>query len=540
MNNIFLVLISIITLTAFKKNDPKMNQKEEIVSILQTADIHAYLNPHTELFLKNGEIEYREAGGLAHIKTLVEKVRENNPDGTIFLDGGDLIQGSGESMLSQGHIFPSLIRAMNYDLLIPGNWEVIYGKKHMMDVMEDYNTNVIVANMFHEENDERIFPPYWITEKKGLKMGFISYNDPEVPIRQNPGFSEGLKFSKIESNLKDLIKELKEKQEVEVLFLVSHIGISKQLLLADNPAIEGVDFILGNDTHERIRKPIQGKYAKVVEPGAFGSFVGRLDLKVKNGKMIGYDYELIEVDPNKFPAHPEVQQLVNVAKAPYAEELQRVLGYTIKPIHRYLVVENPMDNMITDALLWKSGADFATSNGFRFGVPIVPDPSTGRKEITKEDLWRMLPVDENMKIGEVTGQQVKDWLEKEINNVFAKNPADRFGGWLVRFSGLTLKFDSSKDYGNRVIEVKIQGEPLDLNKTYTMASCNRTGEPISTLCRMKDAKNVEVMDYTLHDAVEQYLAEKGEVSPVLDGRAQAVDLGPNAYSQVPGTDYEFR
>ena len=119
MNNIFLVLISIITLTAFKKNDPKMNQKEEIVSILQTADIDAYLNPHTELFLKNGEIEYREAGGLAHIKTLVEKVRENNPDGTIFLDGGDLIQGSGESMLSQGHIFPSLIRAMNYDLLIP-------------------------------------------------------------------------------------------------------------------------------------------------------------------------------------------------------------------------------------------------------------------------------------------------------------------------------------------------------------------------------------------------------------------------------------
>lgn len=541
MKKINLILLSSILLMTWTINIKAQSiMEEDIISILQTADIHAYLDPHTELFLENDNITFREAGGLANIKTLVDNVRKNNPDGTIFVDGGDLIQGSGESVLSQGRIFPPLIRAMEYDLIIPGNWEVIYGKDMMMEVMEGYKTNVIVANMFHESNDAPIFPPYWITEKKGIKIGFISYNDHEVPTRQNPGFSEGLKFTEIEENLKSLITELKEEKGVEVLFIISHIGISKQLLLADNPAIEGVDFILGNDTHERIRVPIDGKYATVVEPGAFGSFVGQLDLKVRHGKMTGYDYQLIEVDPKKFGADPKVQALVEEAKKPYATEMSRVLGYTTTPIHRYLVVENPMDNMITDALLWKSGADFATSNGFRFGVPIVPDAATGRKVITKEDLWRMLPVDEHMKIGEVTGQQVKDWLEKEINNVFAINPADRFGGWLVRFSGLTLKFDSSKPNGERVIEVKIKDKPLDLNKTYRMASCNRTGEPHSTLCRMPNGKNVEIKDYTLHDAVEEYLKEKGEVSPVLDGRSQAVDLGPNAYSQVPGTNYKFQ
>lgn len=428
---------------------------------------------------------------------------------------------------------------MNYDLLIPGNWEVIYGKQVMLDVMNDYKTNIITANMFHEESNKPIFPPYWITEKKGVKIGFLSYNDPEIPIRQNASYSEGLKFTEVEENLKELIRELKEEKKVDVLIMIAHIGISKQVLLADNPAVEGVDFILGNDTHERIREPIVGKYAKVVEPGAFGSFVGRLDLKVKDKKVIGYDYELIDVDPKKYPADPEMQQLVDQAQAPYKEKMSEILGYTSTPMYRYLVVENPMDNMITDALLWKSGVDFATSNGFRFGVPIVPDDS-GKKAITLEDIWRMLPVDEHMKIGEVTGQQVKDWLEEEINNVFAKDPAKRFGGWLVRFAGMTLKFDSSKDKGERVLEVKIKGEDLDLEKVYRMASCNRSGEAIHFMCRMPNASNVKIMDYTLHDAVKDYLHEKGTVSPKLDGRSIAVDLGPNAFSQMPETGYTFR
>src|SRR5690606_30335165 len=151
---------------------------------------------------------------------------------------------------------------------------------------------------------------------------------------------------------------------------------------ANNPAVEGVDFIFGNDTHERIRKPIKGKFTTVVEPGAFGSFVGKLDLKIKDKKIIGYDYELMEVDPKKYAANEEVQQLVNRTIAPYKAYMYSILGYTRTTMYRYLVVENPMDNMITDALLWKSGADFATSNGFRFGVPIVPDEN-GKMAITK-------------------------------------------------------------------------------------------------------------------------------------------------------------
>lgn len=519
----------------------KMSAKEpgeSTLTILQTADIHAYLNAHEELFVEQDSLVFRQTGGLSHIKTLVESVRKENPEGTLLVDGGDLIQGSGESVLSQGMIFPPLIREMKYDLLIPGNWEVIYGKQVMMQVMNDYRTQVIVSNMFDATDHKPIFSPYWITEKKGVKLGFIAYNDPEVPERQNPEYSKGIAFTRVKDNLKELIAQLKNNEHVDILFLVAHLGISKQRLLADDPAVKGVDFILGNDTHERIRKPIKGTYAYVVEPGAFGSFVGKLDIRVKNHHLTGFDYRLMEVDPEKYPADEAMQALVNKAIEPYQCEMNRVLGYTDQPLYRYLVVENPMDNLITDALLWKTGADFATSNGFRFGVPIIPDES-GKQAITKEDLWRMLPVDEHMKIGKVNGKQIRDWLEKEINNAFSSNPSERFGGWLVRFSGMTLKFNSAAEKGKRILEITIQGKPLDPDKWYTMASCNRTGEPISTMCRMKNASEVSIQDYTLHDAVTAYLKVKGTVSPKLDGRAIAVDLEGLSFSQMPEVGYQF-
>jgi S-sulfosulfanyl-L-cysteine sulfohydrolase len=535
MKKIIVIAIALISLSACNT----VNMETETITVLQTADIHAYLKPHQELFVENDSIVFRMAGGLAQIKTLTDNIRSENPDGTLLIDGGDLIQGSGASVRSQGKIFPSIVKAMNYDLLIPGNWEVIYGKQVMMDVMNGYKSQVIAANMLHDTTDNLLFPPYWITMKKGVKIGFIAYNDPEIPERQNPSYSKGIAFTAVEANLAAIINQLKENEKVEILFLVTHLGISKQVMLANNPATKGVDFILGNDTHERIRKPIEGKYAKVVEPGAFGSFVGRLDIKVKNKKMVSFDYELIEVSPTKYTADAQVQELIDKAILPFQEEMQTVLGYTSKPLYRYLVVENPMDNFITDALLWKTGVDFATSNGFRFGVPIVPDES-GKMAITKADIWRMLPVDEHMKIGKVSGQQIKDWLEKEINNVFASDYEERFGGWLVRFSGMTVKFNSSKTKGNRVEALTIQGKTLDLTKMYTMASCNRTGEPLNTMCRLKNANEATIQDYTLHDAVTEYLKVKGTVHPQLDGRAIATDLGSNAFSQMKEGDYRFR
>lgn len=58
---------------------------------------------------------------------------------------------------------------------------------------------------------------------------------------------------------------------------------------------------------------------------------------------------------------------------------------------RYFVMETPMDNFLTDAIMWKFKPDIALSNGFRFCQPLAVDPIK-RGVLTKEFLWNMLPV----------------------------------------------------------------------------------------------------------------------------------------------------
>ncbi|MHA6280113.1 bifunctional metallophosphatase/5'-nucleotidase [Salinimicrobium sp. CAU 1759] len=507
------------------------------VTILQTADIHGQLDPHPELFWENDSIIFKNRGGLAHIQTLFKQERKKNRN-TIIIDGGDLIQGSGYAALSKGNVFPEIIKNMDYDLLVPGNWEVVYGKESMMDILDSYNTAVIAQNMFHEKNGEALFPPYWIEEVEGVKLGFIGINDPDVPVRQNPIFSKGIDFSGLDQGVKELIHQVKNKEGVHALFLVTHFGVFKQVELANREMTKDVDYILGNDTHERIRKPIEGKYAKVTEPGAFGSFVGKLTLHFVDGKIVSEDYNLLDVDPEIYPADPTIKELIEKAKEPYREHLEEIVGYTSTPLYRYLTVENPMDNVITDAARWKTGADISISNGFRFGNPIVPENGEPAP-ITRANLWNLLPVNEKVKTGKATGNQIWDWLEDEMHNAFAQNSTERFGGWLVRFSGMEVEFNSQNPRGKRIKSVTVNGEPLDKDKYYTISACVRPGDPIDNLCRMPNVKDVEVLDYTIHELVEEYLRKHSPVSPTLEGRAYCEYLGPNSFSTIPGTDYEF-
>ena len=199
-----------------------------------------------------------------------------------------------------------------------------------------------------------------------------------------------------------------------------------------------------------------------------------------------------------------------------------------------------MDNLITDAIHWKFGTDIALSNGFRFCQPLAVDPAKGETPITKEFLWNMLPVDSEAKSGIVSGKQVWDWLEKELHNAFAKDPSKRFGGWFVRFAGMEVNFTVGNDYGKRVNWVKIKGEPIDLEKDYSIVACEREGDPDDTLCRIENVKAPKRLGKLMHQVIEEYLAVHSPVSPKLEKRATATDQPHTLLTQLQGTTYEFR
>lgn len=520
-----------------------------LVSVLHTADIHGQIETHDEFFWEGGKPVYRRTGGMARIQSLVDGVRAENPRGTLLVDGGDCIQGSGWTTLSQGEVMGPIMRHLRYDAVTPGNWEVVYGKDQLVKVMDGYGSPVVCSNMYHADTgrNDYLFAPVHVQNVAGVRVGLLAFNDPTVPVRQDPSYSVGLEFSHPEENAARWIKYLREVEHCDLVFAMTHMGIGQQVDLASRDYMQGVDYVLGSDTHERIRTPIEGKHASTTEPGAFGSFVGRLDLVVEKGQIKDAAYELVEVGEDDYAEDRSMRTVLDEVKAPYRAELDTVIGYTSAPILRYYVLETPMDNLITDALhetateaLAASGrkVDVALSNGFRFCPPLVPG-SSGKAAITQDYLWSMLPVNSKARIATVRGSLIRGWMEKELNNVFAADPLQRFGGWVVRMKGMTVNFTAGKPMGSRVNSIEIGGEPLDESREYVFVACERA-DPPDVLCRIKGVTGREDLTFTLHDAVRSHLAKHSPVAPRLEGRVTATDLPDRVLGQLPGTDYQFR
>lgn len=153
-------------------------------TILFTSDIHSQLHTHDEFFLENGKPVYKKRGGYGVLKTMVDALRNEDPENTIVIDGGDCFQGGGVAAKSEGRAIVPLMDRVGYDLVLPGNWEVVYGKEMMLKDLGAYKADKICANMYHlpypegsgvvDVNAElkgELIPPYWTKRVAGVKSG---------------------------------------------------------------------------------------------------------------------------------------------------------------------------------------------------------------------------------------------------------------------------------------------------------------------------------------------------------------------------------
>ncbi len=151
----------------------------------------------------------------------------------------------------------------------------------------------------------------------------------------------------------------------------------------------------------------------------------------------------------------------------------------------------------------------------------------------------MLPVDSEAKRGMISGKQLWNWMETELQNAFAKDPAQRFGGWVVRFKGMEVNFTIANEPGKRVNWIKVGGRPVDLDREYTFIACEREGDPDTTICRAEGVKEPRKLNATLHSVIEEYLAKNSPIAPRLEGRCSATDAPNSLLTQLVGFGYEF-
>ena len=491
------------------------------VRFLHLADMHAQMDTHWE-YLPEDPMRLHRMGGFARIRTALDRERAGASGAVFTLDGGDTFQGSAVAAWTQGEAVVAPLNALGIDAGTPGNWEVVYGPQLFRKLMSEVNYKVICYNFHDKATGNRLFAPSVTLQKDGVRVVFVGVTDPTTTIRQSPAQVAGLDSTRM-NGLREFVQDLKRTEKPDLIVLVDHTGLAPSVQLAQD--IPEFDIVLSGHTHERVYKPIRVGKTIVVEPGSMGSFLGRLDVTVKDGVISDFNYTLVGIDENEFTENNNVKSLVENAERPFQSRLREVIGATRATLMRYDVLETTMDNLVDDAVREVTHTDVAFTNGFRFSPPLAPGP------LTEADLWNMLPFDAKLKAGRVTGTQLRAYLENEMELVYAKDPFKLSGGWGVRPSGMSVLFTAGAPAGSRIKDVKIQGQEMEAGKTYTVGGCEQEGEVMDRICRLPGVKDARYVEGTVHGALRAYLKAHSPIDPKREGRVRATDLPGTVWSQ---------
>lgn len=513
--------LALFTACAPKSTPSGTSEPTHDITLLHLADTHAQLETHYEL-LPGAQPELQLMGGFARLKTLIERERARAKGAVFVADGGDTFQGSGPAAWTEGEVVLAPFNALGIDVCVPGNWEVVYGPTRFRDLMSRVTCTPLAYNFHDTHSGERLFAPSKTLERAGARVTFVGITDPTTSERQPPAQVAGLDTTRMQG-LRELVKELRARERPALVVAVTHTGLTVSRQLARE--IPELDVILSGHTHERTPRTIQEGNTLIVEPGSLGSFLGRLHLQVRGGRVVAHDFALLPVRAADVPEDPAVKELVDRSLAPHRARAREVLAHTETMIARYDMLETTTDDVITDALRAATGADIGLSNGFRFAPPIPPGP------ITEGDLWNMLPMDARVKTGWVTGAELRSYLERELELVFSKDAWKLSGGWGPRASGMKLTFEAHARPGQRVRAIEVGGEPLRDDARYTIAGCEREGEPADMVCRLKGVRDAAVQKLGIHDVVRRYLREQRVLRPTREGRSVATDLPSSVFSQ---------
>ena len=169
-----------------------------------------------------------------------------------------------------------------------------------------------------------------------------------------------------------------------------------------------------------------------------------------------------------------------------------------------------MDNFLLQVLLENTGAQLAFSNGWRYGAPIIPG------EITLNDLYNMIPMNPPVSTVEITGQELRDMLEDNLERTFSCDPYMQMGGYVKRCLGLNLYFKIENPPGQRIQKLFVGNEEVKPDQYYTAAFVTSQGVP------QKYGRNREDRSVRIIDAMQAYLVKNPLLHAELRGTVVAV------------------
>jgi sulfur-oxidizing protein SoxB len=415
---------------------------------------------------------YGRLGGLDRLATVVKAVRaERGQDRVLLLDGGDTFHGSLGSYRTKGQDVADCFKLLKPDAAT-GDWEFTYGEARVKELTSGLGYPWLALNVRNAER-KHVFAPYKIMEKGGVRIAVLGLAYPHTVAVHPRSVLPPWTFGSSEEEIGKTIERAR-REGVSLVVLLSQNGFDADRKLASR--VEGLDIILSAHGDDALPEPVRVGKTLLVASGSHGKFVSRLDLDVRPEGLRDFHYKLIPLFADAIHADPEMAAAVEKARAPFADELARVIGHTESLLYRRDTFRGTFCDLMCTAFMTERDAEIAFSPGFRWGTTVLPGSA-----ITVEDIYNGTAISyPQVYRTTMTGQRIKDLLEDAADGLCNSDPYQRLGDDMVRCGGLRYRLDPKQPLGGRIsaLQNNRTGKPIDQAKSYTVAGWGSVADEV--------------------------------------------------------------
>lgn len=454
---------------------------ENDIVILHTNDVHCGI-----------EDGLTYAGVSAYAK---EMEAQYGADRVTLVDAGDAVQGGPIGTLTQGEYLVDIMNQVGYDIFTPGNHEFDYQIPRLLELTELLDAQTISSNFVDLTTGESVFQPYTVLDYGDVQVGYVGITTPESFTKSTPayfqdengnyiyGFCEGNNGQDLYDNVQASVDAARA-DGADYVVAVAHLGIEETSAPWRSTDViantTGIDVMIDGHSHSTIDGQQvaneEGEMVLLNQTGTKLSAVGKIVIDPDTGDITA------ELVTDYAGRDADTQAFVDGINAEFADVLNQVVAHsdvsltTVDPTSGERIIRNLETNLgdlCADAYRTVLEADVGLVNGggIRADIPAG--------DVTYGQIINVHPYSNQATSVRATGQQLLDALEMGARN----NPGEN-GGFL-QVSGMTYTIDTTTpsgvvtdDKGNfvrvdgeyRVKDVTVNGEPLDVNKTYVVAS----------------------------------------------------------------------
>jgi len=441
------VTIILITCCVFSATAQQKSGCNIRVTLLQLNDVYQFT-----------PLDQGRTGGVARISTLRKAIKLENPN-TLFLLAGDTISPSVESITYKGSQMIEAWNTAGLDYATFGNHEFDFGPDVLKERMNESKFGWIAANVIDSKTGKPFgdAKSFVIREFNGVKIGIFGLVLPETKLTSRPG--PDVEFRSPCETARQVVPEI-HAQGAKVVVALTHLSMREDKEVA---RCADVNLIIGGHEHTLLES--QAGHAPIFKMNADARQLGRFDLNITpSGELDSIDWQVIEVDDTT----KEDPQFLSMYKkyARLLEGLAKPVGRTAVPLDARTAEnrtkETNVGNLVTDSYRLATGSDVAIING----GSIRADELIAAGRLTVRNVLSILPFKNKLIKLEVTGAM----LRAAIENGVSESAEDSQPGGFPQVSGMKFSFDASRKAGSRVVDITVNGQPLNETRKYTLTT----------------------------------------------------------------------